>query len=167
MAPSPVATNEELTAVLRSALGDALGEIDDSFGQVKARYSDPARRPDVLRALKDAGFSFYAFCTGVDYPDTNTIDLLDHVYSHERRIRATVKVALDRNAPTAPTGVDVYEGCNWHEREAREMFGIKFVGHPHPARLLLPDWFEGYPMRKDYELEPRLAKPFPGDKFEG
>jgi NADH-quinone oxidoreductase subunit C len=61
----------------------------------------------------------------------------------------------------------VYGGANWHERETWELFGVHFEGHPHLARLLLPDWFEGYPMRKDYVLPARVEKPWPGEFFEG
>ncbi|MGH8916760.1 MAG: NADH-quinone oxidoreductase subunit C, partial [Actinomycetes bacterium] len=55
-----------------------------------------------------------------------------------------------------------YRGANWHERETHEMFGIEFIGHPNLVRLLLPDDFQGRPLRKDFVLASRAAKPWPG-----
>ena len=62
----------------------------------------------------------------------------------------------------APTWTDTYLGANWHEREAREMFGVNFAGHPYPVNLYLPGAFEGYPLRKDFPLLSRMVKPWPG-----
>ena len=63
---------------------------------------------------------------------------------------------------TVPSWVEVYAGANWHEREAWEMFGISFAGHPGLRNLYLPGEFEGNPMRKDYPLLARRVKPWPG-----
>lgn len=64
--------------------------------------------------------------------------------------------------PEIPTLVDVYAGANWHEREAYEMFGIRFDGHPNLIHLYLPDSFIGNPLRKSYPLLSREVKPWPG-----
>ena len=66
-----------------------------------------------------------------------------------------------------PTAINVYGGADWHERETWELFGIVFTGHPRLRRLLLADWQEGFPMRKDEVLRPRIEKPWPGDFFSG
>ena len=58
--------------------------------------------------------------------------------------------------------ITVYAGANWHEREAHEMFGIDFVGHPYLRKLYLPGAFEGFPLRKDFPLLAREVKPWPG-----
>ena len=63
---------------------------------------------------------------------------------------------------TVPSWVNVYSGANWHEREAWEMFGISFLGHPGLRHLYLPGEFEGNPLRKDYPLLARRVKPWPG-----
>ncbi|MCU1377156.1 MAG: nuoC [Acidimicrobiales bacterium] len=62
----------------------------------------------------------------------------------------------------APTWSDVFAGANWHEREAREMYGVDFAGHPHMVNLYLPGGFEGHPGRKDFPLLARMVKPWPG-----
>ena len=74
----------------------------------------------------------------------------------------TIKCDLPDDDLTIPTWIPVYPGANWHEREAAEMFGITFVGHPNPRKLYLPGAFEGFPMRKDFALLARRIKPWPG-----
>lgn len=74
----------------------------------------------------------------------------------------TIKCDLPDDDLTIPTIIPVFPGANWHEREAAEMFGITFLGHPNPRKLYLPGAFEGYPMRKDFALLSRRIKPWPG-----
>ena len=74
----------------------------------------------------------------------------------------TVKVDVADDDPRLDTWVPLYAGANWHEREAWEMFGITFVGHPHLVHMYLPGDFEGHPMRKDFPLLARRVKPWPG-----
>ena len=61
-----------------------------------------------------------------------------------------------------PTISDLWATCDWNERETAEMFGIRFEGHPQPVKLLLSEPFEGHPLRKDFPLMSREAKPWPG-----
>ena len=63
---------------------------------------------------------------------------------------------------SVPSWLPVYRGANWHEREAAEMFGIEFEGHPNLTKLYLPDAFEGFPLRKSFPLLSREVKPWPG-----
>ena len=74
----------------------------------------------------------------------------------------TLKVDLPDDDLSIGTWVTVYAGANWHEREAHEMYGIDFVGHPNLRNLYLPGAFEGHPMRKDFALLSRRIKPWPG-----
>jgi NADH:ubiquinone oxidoreductase subunit C len=69
---------------------------------------------------------------------------------------------LATDSPKIPTLIDVYAGANWHEREAHEMFGIDFEGHPNLQHLYLPESFLGNPLRKSYPLLSREVKPWPG-----
>ena len=73
-----------------------------------------------------------------------------HLCSVSRKHKITVKVKLSLDEPSLPSLYPVYKGAEWHEREAAEMFGIVFEGHPDPRRLLLMDDFEGYPLKKDF-----------------
>ncbi|WP_051943841.1 NADH-quinone oxidoreductase subunit C [Streptacidiphilus rugosus] len=81
--------------------------------------------------------------------------------------RLLLRTRVPREAATLPTAVGVYAGAAWHERETHEMFGIGFEGHPHLVTLLLPDGFEGYPLRKEFVLAARVAKAWPGAKEPG
>jgi NADH-quinone oxidoreductase subunit C len=74
----------------------------------------------------------------------------------------TIKADVPEDSLTVPTWVGTYSGANWHEREAWEMFGISFEGHPGLRHIYLPGEFEGNPLRKDYPLLARRVKPWPG-----
>ena len=73
-----------------------------------------------------------------------------------------LKADLDADAPSVASIEKVYPGANWHEREAAEMFGFDFVGHPGLTHIYLPGAFEGHPLRKDFPLLAREVKPWPG-----
>ncbi|MFI2607152.1 NADH-quinone oxidoreductase subunit C [Kitasatospora sp. NPDC018619] len=78
-----------------------------------------------------------------------------------------LRTRLPRAGAALPTAVSVYAGAAWHERETHEMFGIDFPGHPHLVTLLLPEGFEGHPLRKEFVLAARVAKDWPGAKEPG
>ena len=167
-APSaaPDAVLQDLENELRVQLGDALIEAKEDRGQLIFRVPSE-RRPEVLGILKALGYSFYSFCFAVDWPDDNRFEVVDHVFSPQDRTRVSVKCDVPRDNPRVPTAIKVYAGADWHERETWELFGIVFIGHPRLRRLLLPDWQEGFPMRKDYVLRARVEKPWPGEFFSG
>ncbi|MGW7704372.1 NADH-quinone oxidoreductase subunit C [Kitasatospora sp. NPDC054768] len=98
------------------------------------------------------GFSVVAHLAAVEAPGV-------------RHLALRTRVPRDRAA--LPTAVAVYAGAAWHERETHEMFGIDFPGHPYLATLLLPDGFEGNPLRKEFVLAARVAKDWPGAKEPG
>ncbi|MEM7326666.1 MAG: NADH-quinone oxidoreductase subunit C [Actinomycetota bacterium] len=87
--------------------------------------------------------------------------VMARVYSLATGIGINVKTDVDEQL-SVPSWIGVYPGTAWHEREAFEMFGIEFDGHPNLRKLYLPGDFEGYPMRKDYPLLARIIKPWPG-----
>lgn len=87
--------------------------------------------------------------------------MLARVQSLPRRYAVFLKADLDDDL-TVDSWLPVYAGANWHEREAHEMFGIGFNGHPNLAPLYLPTGFEGHPLRKDFPLLARMVKPWPG-----
>ncbi|MEU5699674.1 NADH-quinone oxidoreductase subunit C [Streptomyces aurantiacus] len=81
--------------------------------------------------------------------------------------RLLVRTTVPHSAPVLPSAVEVYAGAAWHERETHEMFGVTFEGHPGLDPLLLPEGFEGHPLRKDFVLAARVAKAWPGAKEPG
>ncbi|MFC5677397.1 NADH-quinone oxidoreductase subunit C [Aeromicrobium endophyticum] len=134
------------------------------------RLVEAAAWHDEVAALKADGYTFFDWLSAVDeHPEGFRLVLhvarltpaLDHL------LLATY---LDRGAPTAPSIADVYAGAAWHERETHEMFGLTFVRAGEPVDdepLLLPDGFEGYPLRKEFVLASRVAKAWPGAKEPG
>ncbi|MEV7926430.1 NADH-quinone oxidoreductase subunit C [Kitasatospora sp. NPDC088779] len=98
------------------------------------------------------GFSVVAHLASADAPGVRHLAL---------------RTRVPRDKAALPTAVPVYAGAAWHERETHEMFGIDFPGHPYLATLLLPDGFEGYPLRKEFVLAARVAKAWPGAKEPG
>lgn len=114
------------------------------------------------------GCTFFDWLSAVDEPGTG-FRVCAHVVSlHEGRVRRLLmRTTLSHEAPALATATDVYAGAGWHERETHEMFGIEFTGHPHLVPLLLPEGFEGHPLRKDFVLAARVAKAWPGAKEPG
>ena len=84
------------------------------------------------------------------------------LYSIDRKLGLTVKADVPDGTTAVESWSGVYAGANWHEREAHEMYGVEFVGHPALKNLYLPGGFEGHPLRKDFPLLSRLVKPWPG-----
>ncbi len=90
---------------------------------------------------------------GVDYKDR--IEVVYVITSMKHRHRYTLKCRLPRENPSISTVESVWAAANWHEREAYDMFGIVFEGHSDLRRILCPDDWEGYPLRKDYKFPTR------------
>jgi len=99
--------------------------------------------------------------TGYAGGDTR-FQVFARAHSLTRKLGVTLKVDLPDEDLVLPSWLPVYAGVNWHEREAREMFGIHFEGHPHLVNLYLPGEFEGFPLRKTFPLLARHVKPWPG-----
>ncbi|MFF3288308.1 NADH-quinone oxidoreductase subunit C [Streptomyces sp. NPDC003023] len=114
------------------------------------------------------GCTYFDWLSAVDEPGTG-FRVCAHVVSLENRAvrRLLVRTTVPHAAPSLPSAVDVYAGAGWHERETHEMFGVDFTGHPNQLPLLLPDGFEGHPLRKDFVLAARVAKAWPGAKEPG
>ncbi|MEU7568397.1 NADH-quinone oxidoreductase subunit C [Streptomyces fradiae] len=125
-----------------------------------------------IAALRTArstlGCTYFDWLSAVDEPGTG-FRVCAHVAALEsgRVRRLLLRTTVPHDAAALPTAVGVYAGAAWHERETTEMFGVTFEGHPNPAKLLLPDNFEGHPLRKDFVLAARVAKAWPGAKEPG
>ncbi|KJY18411.1 MULTISPECIES: NADH-quinone oxidoreductase subunit C, partial [Streptomyces] len=114
------------------------------------------------------GCTYFDWLSAVDEPGTG-FRVCAHVASLEnhRVRRLLLRTTVPHGAPSLPSAVAVYAGAEWHERETFEMFGITFTDHPHLVHLLLPENFEGHPLRKDFVLAARVAKAWPGAKEPG
>jgi NADH-quinone oxidoreductase subunit C len=116
-------------------------------------------------AHRELGCDFFDWLTAVDELDAG-LAVVAHVYSLAGRHHLLLRTLL-AGEPRLPTATGIYRGAAWHERETEEMFGVVFEGHPRPGRLLLPDSFEGHPLRKDFVLAARAAQEWPGAREPG
>ncbi|MGW1881227.1 NADH-quinone oxidoreductase subunit C [Streptomyces sp. NPDC001970] len=131
---------------------------------------------DALRTARDElGCTYFDWLSAVDEPGTG-FRVCAHVValgsgesgSEGRTVRRLLlRTTVPHDAPALPTAIGVYAGAAWHERETYEMFGVSFTDHPHLVPLLLPEGFEGHPLRKDFVLAARVAKAWPGAKEPG
>jgi NADH-quinone oxidoreductase subunit C len=117
-------------------------------------------------ARDDLGCAFFDWLTGVDEL-ADGFGVVAHVYAPQSGHHPLIRTRVPRAEPVLPTATVVYRGANWHERETYEMFGVIFDGHPNLTSLLLPDDFEGHPLRKEFVLAARVAKAWPGAKEPG
>jgi NADH-quinone oxidoreductase subunit C len=102
-----------------------------------------------------------AQATGVAGGDTR-FQVFGRLFNIEAGWGVTIKADLPNDDASIASLIPVFPGANWHEREAHEMFGILFNGHPDLRNIYLPTDFEGYPLRKDFPLLARMVKPWPG-----
>ncbi|MFK0011121.1 NADH-quinone oxidoreductase subunit C [Streptomyces sp. NPDC091027] len=124
--------------------------------------------PSLEIARDKLGCTYFDWLSAVDEPGTG-FRICAHVASLEnhRVRRLLLRTTVPHSAPSLPSAVAVYAGAEWHERETFEMFGIRFTDHPNLVHLLLPENFEGHPLRKDFVLAARVAKAWPGAKEPG
>src|SRR5262249_23391449 len=127
----------------------------------------PVRRwAEVVRlARDDLGYDFFDWLSAVG--ELGSFQIVAHLWSVAGRRGLLLRTIVRGDDGGVPSIVDSYPGAAWHERETHEMFGIDFPGHPGLAPLLLPPEFEGYPLRKEFVLAARVAKPWPGAKEPG
>ncbi len=141
--------------VLRDAFGDAVQSIEAFRGDITVVVS-PERIVDICRFCRDTEglqYNYLSGVSGIDYfPQEPRFALAYHLYSlfHNHSLR--LKVFLPGDEPAVQSVTSVYPAANWFEREAYDLLGITFVGHPDLRRLLMPDDWDGHPLRKDYPL---------------
>ncbi|MEV5332884.1 NADH-quinone oxidoreductase subunit C [Streptomyces werraensis] len=159
-----------------TAVGWLPADVEDLFGaQATAEEAYGVLTVDVpsdawipaLEAARDRlGCTFFDWLSAVDEPGTG-FRVTAHVAALSPVRRLLLRTTVPHETPVLPSAVDVYAGAAWHERETHEMFGVDFTGHPGLDHLLLPDNFEGHPLRKDFVLAARVAKAWPGAKEPG
>ena len=139
--------------------------LKDRFGEAILDFQEAAIDPTVkvasgniaevcafLRDEADLRFDSLMSLSGVDDPSGDLV-VAYHLFSMVHRHRIALKVYVSRDNPVVPTVERVWSAANWHEREAYDMVGVVFDGHPDMRRILCPDDWEGFPLRKDYEVQ--------------
>jgi NADH-quinone oxidoreductase subunit C len=158
---------EDIKLLLTAKFGENVIVGEETGGLQPALLIDPDRIVDVCRELRDdpkTYFDFLSCLTGVDYGvEDSRFGVVYHLASIPYQTQLTLKVSKENNRdlnelPAFPSIASVYGAADWHEREAYEMIGIFFEGHPDLRKLLLPDDWEGFPLRKDYTTVDKYYK---------
>lgn len=145
-------TPTEIQARVKERFGDAIGELDEThdnkwFSVAAEQWREVA---DFLKYDRELLFDGLMTVAGVDYPDDNELHAVYLLYSYTHRHRICVKIIVDRDDPKLPSAEPIWKHANWMEREAYDLLGLIFEGHPDLRRVLLPDDWEGHPLRKDF-----------------
>jgi len=150
--PTPVPWESPLVTKLKRQYGSGVQEANTYLGQ-NYLVMNPAITHEVLQILRDEEeFDYCVDITALHYPTREKqFELVWILYSFARNQRVRVKTRV-ADGESFPSSVSILPTANWLEREVFDMFGIRFDGHPDLKRILLPDGWEGYPLRKDYGI---------------
>ena len=146
-------TLEEICTQLKAQFGEAVGALSENKGD-RFVVVKGEKVVDICRYLKTTAGLEFDYCqdiTAVDWPARKVIEVVFHLYSLAHRHGLVLKVETDREAPSIATVEGVWKAANWLEREIYDLFGVNFTGHSDLRRILLPDDWVGYPLRKDYQ----------------
>ncbi|OGQ45288.1 MAG: hypothetical protein A3H42_00820 [Deltaproteobacteria bacterium RIFCSPLOWO2_02_FULL_46_8] len=149
---------------LKEVFGPAILETSSYLGNETAVVAKE-KIVDVIKFLRDTKgleFNFMMDLCGADYPERALrFEVVYNLYSLSTKGRVRLKVRVPESNPSLPSICSLYKAANWFEREAYDMFGIRFEGHPNLKRLLTFEEFEGHPLRKDYPVNKRPKIPTP------
>jgi NADH-quinone oxidoreductase subunit C len=132
---------------------DALTDAKFDFDELTLTIA-----PEMIRAacftLRDAGYSFFEDLTAVDwFPAAPRFQLSYHLLSFAMKQRIRLRVLLEDADPAVESITQVWAGANYYEREVFDLFGIRFEEHPNLRRIMMPEEWQGHPLRKDYPVE--------------
>jgi len=189
--PRQDAMREQLLSDVSACLGSALVQSHINVGNdLCVRVATDAWATSAAVLKISLGFDYFCFLSAIDWlpspfgkgeedPTAEPVErdteikqglaggetrmqVFARLVNHRTHVGITMKADVPDATPVVPSWVSVFTGANWHEREAHEMFGISFAGHPDLRNMYLPTDFEGHPLRKDFPLLARMVKPWPG-----
>jgi NADH-quinone oxidoreductase subunit C len=145
-----------IAEMIKGKFPEEVAEIGSHAGQYWVVLKRD-RLKDVCRFLKedtDLKMDYLIDVTAVDYsPREPRFEVVYQLHSIKHNHRVRLKVPVDEEDPSVPTVSGVWRTANWHERETYDLLGINFEGHPDLRRILMPEDWEGHPLRKDYPIE--------------
>jgi len=149
---------DETLDTLGRTIADALPASVKSYAIARHELTVQAQAADIVAVMRflrdDPRCLFWSFIdvTAVDWPGREQrFDVVYHLLSPKHNVRVRVKIEVDEATPVASI-IEVYPGADWFEREAYDLYGVIFTGHPDMRRLLTDYGFEGHPLRKDFPL---------------
>lgn len=144
--------SEQIEASIRNKFPKAVLESSVVDGVLTLKIDAPQilKVCEYTRSAQELAFDYPANITAVDWSDR--LEMVYQLDSLSLKQRLTLKVDLDREKPSIASVTPVWKGADWQEREIHDLFGIEFAGHPDLRRILLPEEFEGFPLRKDYVI---------------
>ncbi|MBT3315281.1 MAG: NADH-quinone oxidoreductase subunit C [Anaerolineae bacterium] len=146
--------DKKLQPIVQTLEKDFGAEAREIFGEVEVVLSSENIIAAGQKLRDDFDFALLSTITAVDYfPEESPRFHIVYVFnSLSKNLQLTLRVPVAGENPTIPTLTGVYKNANWRERELWDMFGIKVEGHPDLRRILMPDDWDGHPLRKDYPL---------------
>ena len=168
MTESPSNNANVVAECLRSWNADAVAEVIEFRGETTIVVPRELLRATAEHCRADAKlqYNLLSDSTCVDrYPAEPRFELNYHLVSIPRKEKVRLRVRLSGNDAVVDSLVPVWPGANWLEREIFDLFGIRFNGHPDLRRILLPDDWEGHPLRKDFPVEGYRDVPNTGELF--
>ncbi len=147
----------QIAEKIKQAFPDEVTEISSFRDQVSVHLKKD-KLYDIcllLRQDPELDFDYLVDVCGVDYlgKKTHRFEAVYHLYSIAQKHLIRLSVQVPEDAPAVKSVTGIWQGANWHERECFDMLGISFDGHPDLRRVLLPEDWEGHPLRKDYPVE--------------
>lgn len=135
---------------IKQVFGESIDIGSDAFFTIVR--CDAEQLLELMRTLKEQfGFNHLANLNAVDYGEQ--FEMLYHLYTIPAKHKLLVKTRVPRDIPILPSLLEIWPTADWQEREVFDLMGIMFQGHPNLQRVLLPDDFEGHPLRKDFNKE--------------
>ncbi|MGC8862544.1 MAG: NADH-quinone oxidoreductase subunit C [Armatimonadota bacterium] len=144
--------SELIEKAIRDSFPEAVREAVELDGVLNVRLESTALVGvcELLRSSPELGFDYLADITAIDW--RNRIEVVYRMTNLRTNAKVVLRVDLDREKPEVDSVVKVWKGAEWQEREVYDLMGVVFRGHPDLRRILLPEDWEGYPLRKDYVI---------------
>ncbi len=120
----------------------------------------------LLNILRNAGWIQLSYLSAVDWPEENKFELVYIVFNWDKPVYVQIRTKIDRENPVMNSILPIYPGCKYYERECHEFFGVKFPGNPdYEKQLILENWDDIPPMRKDFDPEAYSTRKFPQREY--
>ena len=153
-----MASNQEIRELVLARFGERILAAEEECGQLALTVSrdDHFELLKLLKQSAELGYDFLMDLFGVDYLEMGGRErygVIYQLYSLGRNHRLRVRVPVPEQDPRLDSAVPLWAAANWAEREVHDMYGITFSGHPNMTRILCPDDFSGFPLRKDFPVQ--------------